>query len=636
LDVKVLSPIFVLHVEKRMARKDKAEKADTKKKGKKSEAAEEKKSKRGKKAETEKESKRSKKSKDDDEPKKVKKSKKEKDDEPKKGKKSKDDEKPKKEKKSKKSKDEDEEPKKKKGKKSKDADDEPKKGKKSKKAKDEESSDDDDDADDEPKGKKKKGKKGDDDVGSEIEFFNPMAHIDDELDGIEKDYQLSGTSLGQVEDRLSTGNLQLDLILGSGLVPGWYTFFGGEQSCKSTGASTFMTAALLTEVPVISYWDYEGSSSPEYIENIMRTNGIKMPIEQVFGVRDPKTSKWAVPPRVRYYAEGVAEKFFDYVAKLERTLPDKILMGEQWYYVYDHYQPDGKVNKNNVKIVGDKFDKNYFKKTGKYRVPAKDGNLQALVILDSLPAMLPEKQDVDDPGSAMAMQARMFSEQIKRIKGKLRAKRICIVAVNQLRKAPMVTYGNPEYEPCGEAPKFYSDVRLRMQPRVLNSAPGVTDKGMIVEEKSVGKSGGVDKYRMIHVRAHKNKLSVPNLEGWLRLWIEDGDGKARGFDPVWDTWRYLADTGQCAGKRNSIKLIIKGKEAKKAISWLEFKMLIVGSKEQQKKIFEYLGIKPFNLREWCFNDLQKGSGVDKFFATKKAGGAEEEEESKPSDNDDED
>lgn len=289
-----------------------------------------------------------------------------------------------------------------------------------------------------------------------------------------------------------------------------------------------------------------------------------------------------------------------------------------------------------MKIVGDKYDKNYFKKTGKYRVRAKDGNLQALVILDSYPAMLPEKQDVDDPGSAMAMQARMFSEQIKRVKGKLRAKRIAIVGVNQLRKAPMVAYGNPEYEPCGESLKFYSDVRLRMQPRVLNAAPGITDKGMILEEKSIAGGGGVDKYRMIHVRAHKNKLSVPNMEGWLRLWIEDGDGNARGFDPVWDTWRYLVDSGQATGKRNSIRLNIKGKEIKKVVSWAEFKMLIVGSKDQQKKIFEYLGVKPFDLRSWCVKDLHEGSGIDKVFATKKAGNADDDEGEKEVAGDDED
>lgn len=486
----------------------------------------------------------------------------------------------------------------------------------------------------ETKAKKGKGKKkDDDDTGSELEFFNPLAGIDDDLDTIEKDYALSGSSLGQSEKRLGTGMLTEDVIIGGGIAPGWYTFFGGEQSCKSTGANSIMIAALRTEVPVISMWDYEGSSSPEYIEGIMQVNGVKMPIEQVFGIRDQKTAKWVVAPRVRYYAEGIAEKFFDYVAKLERTLPDKIMMGDQWYYVYESKNAEGKTHKKNAEIVGKRYDEVYYKKTGKYRIPAKDGNLQALLILDSLPAMLPEKQDVDDPGSAMAMQARMFSEQIKRIKGKLRSKRIAIIAVNQVRKAPMVMFGNPEYEPCGEAPKFYSDVRLRMSPRVLNAAPGITDKGMILEEKSItGK--GVDTYRMIHIRAHKNKLSVPNMEGWLRLWIEDANGVARGFDPVWDTWRYLVDSGQCAGKRNGIKITIKGKETKKAMTWLEFKMLILGTKEQKKKVFESIGLKPFDIRQWCMDDLHNGKGFEKVLEVKRGGGNDDPEESAAGDDED--
>lgn len=486
----------------------------------------------------------------------------------------------------------------------------------------------------ETKAKKGKGKKkGDDDTGSELEFFNPLAHIDDDLDAIEKDYALSGSSLGQSEKRLGTGMLTEDVIIGGGIAPGWYTFFGGEQSCKSTGANSIMIAALRTEVPVISMWDYEGSSSPEYIEGIMQVNGVKMPIEQVFGIRDQKTAKWVVPPRVRYYAEGIAEKFFDYVAKLERTLPDKIMMGDQWYYVYESKNAEGKTHKKNAEIVGKRYDEIYYKKTGKYRIPAKDGNLQALLILDSLPAMLPEKQDVDDPGSAMAMQARMFSEQIKRVKGKLRSKRIAIIAVNQVRKAPMVMFGNPEYEPCGEAPKFYSDVRLRMSPRVLNAAPGITDKGMILEEKSVtGK--GTDKYRIIHIRAHKNKLSVPNMEGWLRLWIEDAGGVARGFDPVWDTWRYLVDSGQCTGKRNGIKITIKGKETKKAMTWLEFKMLILGTKDQKKKVFETIGLKPFDIRQWCMDDLHNGKGFEKVLEVKRGGGNDDPEEAEAGDDED--
>ncbi len=457
-------------------------------------------------------------------------------------------------------------------------------------------------------------------------MFNPLAEIDAVLDGIEKDYGLTGSSLGQDEQRLSSGNLGLDVVMGGGLLPGWYTNFGAEQSCKSTSSTLMMISALFQEVPIIAYWDYEGSTSSEYMENMMEVNGIDMPIDQVFGIRDPKTMKWVVKPRVRYYSEGIAEKFFDYLAKLERSLPDKLKMNGEWYYVYEGKKSDGKIHRDNQKLVGNHYDKKYFQKTGKYRIPAPNGNLQAFVICDSYPAMLSEKQDVDDPGSAMAMQARMFSEQLKRVKGRMRAKRICVVGVNQLRKAPMVAYGNPEYEPGGESLKFYSDVRLRLQARVLNSAPGMTksDKGMILEEKGV--YGGLDKYRMIHVRAHKNKLSVPNLDCWIRLWIEDANGAARGFDPVWDTWRYLVNTGQSTGKRNNIKLEIKGKEVKKVLTWLEFKTLIIGTRKDMKAVFERIGMKPFDLRAWCQDQLANKNGMELIMETKRNGIKEEKEE----------
>jgi len=89
--------------------------------------------------------------------------------------------------------------------------------------------------------------------------FDPYSALDSRLDAIEKHHSLSGSTLDKDEARISSGMLTLDLILGGGIVGGgWYTLFGLEQSCKSTAATTIMTAALNTKVPVISYMDYEG------------------------------------------------------------------------------------------------------------------------------------------------------------------------------------------------------------------------------------------------------------------------------------------------------------------------------------------------------------------------------------------
>jgi RecA/RadA recombinase len=421
--------------------------------------------------------------------------------------------------------------------------------------------------------------------------FNPYEKIDDAIDAIEKDFSLTNTGMDKTEKRMSTGLLSVDLVLGSGVVGGgWYTMFGPEQSCKSTAAVSLMTAALNTDVPILSYWDYEGSVDASYLESIMRNNGIKTPVEKVFGIRNEETHQWVVKPRVRYYSETLAEKFFDYLARLLRELPDKIKMGDDWYYVYPHTKP------NKIKFAG-MYDTTYFKQTNKFRIPAKDGNMQALVIVDSYPAMLPEGQDDDDPSKAMALQARMFSEQLKRVKGRLRAKRIAVVGVNQLRLRPAVLFGSPEYEPGGEALKFFSDVRLKWTPRALSSVIS-GGKGMIMEEESVTHHGK-DQYRFVHCRAHKNKLSTPYLETMVRLWIEDATGKARGFDLVWDTWEYLKITGQLTGTRNNIRINAFGLEGVK-LKWFDFKSLCLLVGKDLKAACDELGLdRSINLRKLC-------------------------------------
>ncbi len=565
-------------------------------------------------------------------------------------------EKPAKVKKSKRTKDEDESPKSKKSKKGARAEKAEKtKGKKVKaektekedrkskksKAKDTErkkkrgKSEDDDEEDEAPaKGSKKlKRKKLDEAIH---DAFNPYGNIDDVLDTIDKDLGLGGSSLNLEEARQHTGSLVLDLVVGKGLTAGWYTSFGPEQSCKSTGAMTMLIASLMSAVPILSYWDYEGSGQPDYIGHMLKTYKVPMTIHQVFGEQDPRTSKWITKPRVRYQKPQVAEKFFDYIYKLEKRLPDKICVGDKWYYVYED-------TKDNRKLVGDQFDKNYWRTTKKLRVPAKDGTLQALAIVDSYPAMLGEKLDEEDKNAGMAAQARMFSEQLRRVKGRMSSKRIAVVGVNQLRQRPGVMYGSPEYEPCGDALKYFSDCRLRFSARALSSVPYVTGKGQQIEEPSVTVRKAKDLYRFIHVRGIKNKLGMPYMEGWLRLWIKDGNEEPRGFDPVWDTFMYLDNTGQISHKgRKKMTLKIKKHTNEKPMEWLDFKMLILGTKKQQKEVCEKYGLKWFDLREFCIDQIQNKDGMALFIEHRRSGGEKEEgdedndDDTSADDSDDED
>ncbi len=111
-----------------------------------------------------------------------------------------------------------------------------------------------------------------------VSGFNPYSGLDDTLDNIEKHVGLSESSM-ESGGRLSTGNLMLDIILGGGITAGWYTNFGQEQSCKTTGAVTIMSAAINADVPILYYWDYEGCLS---FDAQVTVNGVKQGLGELF------------------------------------------------------------------------------------------------------------------------------------------------------------------------------------------------------------------------------------------------------------------------------------------------------------------------------------------------------------------
>lgn len=413
-------------------------------------------------------------------------------------------------------------------------------------------------------------------------------------------------------DRMSTGSACLDLVIGGGIGPGWYTFFGPEGACKTTGALTVMGAAIRqNNVPIIALHDYEGSAGadPDYLESVLRTVGVKESTENIFGVKD-RNGKYVVAPKVRYHDEAIGETFFNWLAALERRLPDKRFIGGNWWYIYE----DTKENKAKFSEFSDpKMSKTH--SAGIY-VPAVDGNLQALVIVDSYPAMNPQAMDEDDPNNAIAVQARMFSKHIPRVKGRMRSKRIGLIGVNQLRSAPMVMYGPKELEPGGQALKFNSDCRVKFTPRGSGAPYHPKLEGDTEIESSVEYERAKDTYRYINLKNVKNKLGMPRRESWFRLWVEDGAGNPRGFDPVFDTLQYLTQTGQIGGKRAALRFNIGGREAQKTLSVADFKYLVLGDRQTQVDIYKKLGMKPTNLRSGIFKQLASGKAEDLYVSHK--------------------
>jgi RecA/RadA recombinase len=432
-----------------------------------------------------------------------------------------------------------------------------------------------------------------------------------------------GVAADPMEDMepMSSGWLSLDIIYGGGLRPGnVYTHAGDEQTAKTTLALTEMVQAINHDVPLIAFWDYEGSTrnSKPYIAGILKTMGAKVNVKDVFGKKHPETGKWIQQPIVQYYTESIGEKFFDWLAAIERAYPDKRYIPQtgKWWLVY----ADNKVNKAKI---GDAHDKRMAKKYGKgLWVEAPNGNMQGFIIVDSWAAMNPEANDQEETNDALAIQARMFAKQWPRVKGRMGKKMISIVGTNQLSDIPMAMYGPKQQEPGGKRLRFYSDCRTWNMKRGSGmpfNAEIDKEEGSEIERSVTGK--GNDTYTYVICKNIKNKLSLPKRKMWMRIWGEDADGVARGFDPFFDTMIYLRETGQMKGnERKKLQLDIDGIGAAKGVAnWMQLKRWVLGTKEEKKAVCTELGfVKPFDLRAYCFKQMKSGRAEQLYVERKDA------------------
>jgi len=462
---------------------------------------------------------------------------------------------------------------------------------------------------------RKKLVKDDEEIKNNKVAFDYSSMFHDTLDEISR-RQGVDTDLMTMVEPMSTGLLQYDLLLGGGIRPAMYGHAGFEQSAKTTGALSIMAAAVKQSIGLIALFDYEGSTSNSipYVGNILKTMDVKKSTTEIFGKRDPVTGKWIVRPIVRYTAESVGEKFFDWTSAVLREMPDKKYVNKGWWYIFDEN------NKKHKATVGSYADPVMRKKYGKgLWVPAQDGKLQGIIFNDSWPTMNPDSNDDETADNSLGVHARFFAKHLPRIKPKLARKMVALVGINQLREIPMAMYGPKEKEACGNALKFYSDVRTWWTSR--SSGMPFTPKFDTEERLELEPSAtieGNDRYRYVQVVTKKNKLSQPGRKIWIRLWVENAAGEACGIDPVFDTISYLKDTGQLQ-HRSREKIFLELEElgkAKRNIDWMTLKKWILGNKEQKIKICNALGYKPMDLRNFCFRQIRTGVGETLYIKTK--------------------
>ncbi len=125
------------------------------------------------------------------------------------------------------------------------------------------------------------------------------------------------------------------------------------------------------------------------------------------------------------------------------------------------------------------FDKYYAKKLGvdieNLLISQPDNGEQALeiadnlirsgaidvIVIDSVAALVPKGEIEGEMGdSKMGLQARLMSQELRKLTGTIRKTNCCCIFINQLREKIGLMFGNPETTTGGNALKFYASVRL--------------------------------------------------------------------------------------------------------------------------------------------------------------------------------
>lgn len=84
-----------------------------------------------------------------------------------------------------------------------------------------------------------------------------------------------------------------------------------------------------------------------------------------------------------------------------------------------------------------------------------------LIVIDSVAALVPKNELEGEMGdSKMGLHARLMSQALRKLTGKVSKTGTIVIFINQLREKIGVMFGNPETTTGGNALKFYASVRL--------------------------------------------------------------------------------------------------------------------------------------------------------------------------------
>ena len=299
---------------------------------------------------------------------------------------------------------------------------------------------------------------------------------------------------------ISTGVLCLDLITGGGFPRHRMTTVSGESGAgKTTLISKAMGTLLRNKKTLVHYEDLEGAADYQW----MLQNGTDM--NEYLG----KKGK----PKTLYY------------------IPDFESGDDSLRYVNRVLEVAGELDTSDLGVHSNVF------------------------FYDSLAAAVSEELIENDEAGSKPYLAALLSRYIPMIRSRLKRANAAFIGINQLRENPRARFGNPLYEPGGNSPTFYADLKLWLE--TVGKAKRIDDPkkehpitpkdskffkagGYFLEENP---DGTVDKYRFTHIKTVKNRVFPPLKETFMRVWVEENGITGRGIDPVWDTIRFYEEVG---------------------------------------------------------------------------------------------
>ena len=187
---------------------------------------------------------------------------------------------------------------------------------------------------------------------------------------------------------------------------------------------------------------------------------------------------------------------------------------------------------------------------------------------DSLPACIPEIMLANDEKGSSPDLAILMSRELPRVRIKLRKANAAYIAINQIRENPRAQFSKPLYEPCGNAPTFYADMKLWfVRTGKAKTLDFKHDHPITPKDTSLFKAEGIsieqnpngteDRYFYTRAKSVKNRVFPPLKETYFRMWTEENGGTGRGIDPVWDVIHFFEEVGLC--QFHSMKeVILKG------------------------------------------------------------------------------